>query len=103
MKTMKPKKSDNGMSDTSKTLAIDRQVVATNGAVVAETPHLEVVTGAPNAVQAEELTHERHILLRDVRNNPKVRVYLQKANEQMAAIGYSEHGLRHSALVAGIS
>jgi uncharacterized protein len=91
------------ISDTSKPLAIDRQVVATNGAGATEAPRLELVEGTPNAIQAEEQTHERQIMLRDVRNNPKVRVYLQKANEQMAAIGYSEHGLRHSALVAGIA
>ncbi len=41
--------------------------------------------------------------LRDVRANPKIRAYLEKANEQMAAIGYTEHGLRHAALVAAIA
>lgn len=96
---MKP---TNPTSDTTKTLAVDRQVVATNGAA-AEVPALKLVEGAPSVIEAEEQTHERQIVLREVRNNPKVRVYLQKANEQMAAIGYSEHGLRHAALVAGIA
>ncbi|HLJ55267.1 MAG TPA: HD domain-containing protein, partial [Chthonomonadaceae bacterium] len=32
-----------------------------------------------------------------------VRAYIEKANEQMAVIGYSEHGLRHAALVAAIA
>lgn len=41
--------------------------------------------------------------LRDVRANAKIRAYIEKANEQMAAIGYTEHGLRHAALVAAIS
>jgi metal-dependent HD superfamily phosphatase/phosphodiesterase len=41
--------------------------------------------------------------LRGVRANPKIRAYLEKANEQMAAIGYTEHGLRHAALVAAIA
>jgi uncharacterized protein len=92
------------MSDAEKVLATDRQVVAANnGAGVSDAPRLELVSASENPIQAEQKTHERHIILKDVRNNPKVRTYLQKANEQMAAIGYSEHGLRHAALVAGIS
>jgi putative nucleotidyltransferase with HDIG domain len=46
---------------------------------------------------------QRPVSLRDVRSNPKVRAYIEKANEQMAVIGYSEHGLRHAALVAAIA
>src|SRR5260221_2516655 len=45
----------------------------------------------------------RVITLRDIRNHPRIRTYLEKANEQMAVIGYSEHGLRHAALVAAIA
>jgi len=41
--------------------------------------------------------------LKDVRANPKIKAYIEKANEQMAAIGYTEHGLRHAALVAAIA
>lgn len=41
--------------------------------------------------------------LKEVRNNEKVRAYIEAANRQMAMIGYSEHGLRHAALVAAIS
>jgi metal-dependent HD superfamily phosphatase/phosphodiesterase len=41
--------------------------------------------------------------LKEVRANPKVKAYIEKANEQMAAIGYTEHGLRHAALVAAIA
>ena len=41
--------------------------------------------------------------LREVRTNPKIRVYIEKANEQMAAIGFTEHGIRHAALVAAIA
>ena len=41
--------------------------------------------------------------VREVRTNVKVRAYIEKANEQMAAIGYAEHGLRHAALVAAIA
>lgn len=43
------------------------------------------------------------VTLRDVRASRKIRAYIEKANEQMAAIGYTEHGLRHSALVAAIA
>src|ERR1051325_11574597 len=45
----------------------------------------------------------RPVGLRDVRANAKIRAYIEKANEQMAAIGYTEHGLRHAALVAAIA
>ncbi len=58
---------------------------------------------AANAVQAAEQDGPRPITFRDVRNNPKVRAYIEKANEQMAEIGYSEHGLRHAGLVAAIA
>ncbi len=43
------------------------------------------------------------VTLRDVRSNHKVKAYIETANEQMAAIGYSEHGLRHAGLVAAIA
>lgn len=58
---------------------------------------------AVNVIEAAEMAHPRPLMYRDVRNNPKVRAYIEKANEQMATIGYSEHGLRHAALVAAIS
>ncbi|HZO90723.1 MAG TPA: HD domain-containing protein [Chthonomonadaceae bacterium] len=59
--------------------------------------------GAGNAIQAATQAAQRVVTLRDVRNNEKVREYIEKANEQMAVIGYSEHGLRHAALVAAIA
>ena len=47
---------------------------------------------------------ETHLLtLRDIRREPRVRVYITKANEQMAAIGYTEHGHRHAGIVATIA
>lgn len=49
------------------------------------------------------LVKPRKLGLRDVRANPKIKAYIEKANEQMAAIGYTEHGLRHAALVAAIA
>src|SRR5947208_16923008 len=45
----------------------------------------------------------RPVNLRYIRSSEKVRVYIEKANEQMAAIGFTEHGLRHAALVAAIA
>ena len=43
------------------------------------------------------------VTLRDVRANQKIKAYIEKANEQMNAIGYTEHGVRHAALSAAIS
>ena len=52
---------------------------------------------------AESPPRKKTLALRDVRANPKVRVLIEKANEQMAAIGFTEHGLRHAALTAAIA
>ncbi len=35
-----------------------------------------------------------------VRKNPKVRTYIEAANSQMNALGYTEHGFRHASIVA---
>ena len=43
------------------------------------------------------------ICLRDVKRDPRVKTYIAKANEQMAAIGYTEHGFRHAGIVAGVA
>ncbi len=43
------------------------------------------------------------LTLRDIKHDERVRVYLEKANEAMAAIGYTEHGLRHAGIVAGMA
>lgn len=61
--------------------------------------------GAPDVpvISTETAPKSRAPNLRDVRANPKIKAYIQKANEQMAAIGYTEHGLRHAALVAAIA
>src|SRR5579883_347672 len=39
------------------------------------------------------------ITLAQVRANPSVDAYIEKANEQMAVIGYTEHGRRHASIV----
>src|SRR3954451_1175822 len=87
------------MGDTTEVISKDRVPVTppraearAGGAVAAPVPENET---APQPRAA--------IGLRDVRNNDKVRAYIEKANEQMAVIGYSEHGLRHAALVAAIA
>lgn len=43
------------------------------------------------------------LTLRDVKRDPRVRTYIEKANEQMTAIGYTEHGFRHAGIVAGVA
>lgn len=40
------------------------------------------------------------ISFEDVRNYPKVKIYIQKADEQLDALGYTEHGERHAKIVA---
>lgn len=86
------------MANTTKVLATDR---------VAEAPSPTKTNGTPpptqDGIQADGKPVRKQVGLRDVRNNEKVRAYIEKANEQMAVIGYSEHGLRHAALVAAIA
>ena len=43
------------------------------------------------------------ITLKQVAANPKVITYLQKTDEYMAAIGYTEHGTRHAKIGAKIA
>jgi hypothetical protein len=43
------------------------------------------------------------LALRDIRREARVRTYITKANEQMAAIGFTEHGHRHAGIVASIA
>ena len=40
------------------------------------------------------------VTLDDVRRDPKVKTFLEAANEQMNALGYTEHGFRHAGIVA---
>lgn len=51
----------------------------------------------------EKNGRSRPLGLKDVRANTKIKAYIEKANEQMAAIGYTEHGLRHASLSAAIA
>ena len=43
------------------------------------------------------------LTLRDVKQDVRVKTYIEMANEQMAAIGYTEHGFRHAGIVAGVA
>src|ERR1043166_1462350 len=56
-----------------------------------------------SAADVDVLRHPEEITLSDVQANPSVRAYISKANEQMAAIGYTEHGHRHASLVAALA
>lgn len=99
------------MTDNSDVIAKDRVAVPTDqlhvpvpeGMVPGGSRVASPTKPVPDVIQAAELAHQRLVIYRDVRNNPKVRAYIEKANEQMAVIGYSEHGLRHAALVAAIA
>jgi metal-dependent HD superfamily phosphatase/phosphodiesterase len=43
------------------------------------------------------------VTFESVRENPRVKVYVRKADEALAEIGYTEHGERHVGLVAHIA
>jgi metal-dependent HD superfamily phosphatase/phosphodiesterase len=79
-----------------------KTVATTDGATHSNGRHA-AANGAGDPIPATSAAEPRRISLRDVRNNEKIRQYIEKANEQMATIGYSEHGLRHAALVAAIA
>jgi len=49
-------------------------------------------------------TAVRHdVTLKEVRHDQRVRTYITVANEQMQAIGYTEHGHRHAGIVSTIA
>jgi metal-dependent HD superfamily phosphatase/phosphodiesterase len=45
----------------------------------------------------------RIVTFAEVRENPRVKIYVRKADEALAEIGYTEHGERHVGLVAHIA
>ncbi|GAP62244.1 MAG: HD domain-containing protein [Ardenticatenia bacterium] len=45
----------------------------------------------------------RQITLDEVRRDPQVQAYIHQANENLKALGYTEHGTRHASLVAHIA
>ncbi len=48
----------------------------------------------------EKASSPNLITLQEVRDNPAVITYLRRANDNLGAIGFTEHGLRHADLVA---
>lgn len=61
--------------------------------------------GLPTFQQGENGTREERqpLTLREIRRDNRVRVYIAKGNEQMQAIGFTEHGHRHAGIVATIA
>lgn len=45
----------------------------------------------------------RLVTLEDVRANPVVEAYIKAGDEHLGALGFTDHGLRHSGLVANIA
>jgi len=52
---------------------------------------------------AKDIASPKLLTLKDVRHDPRVRTYVLRANEQMQAIGYTEHGHRHAGIVSTIA
>ncbi len=50
-----------------------------------------------------EVSAARPVTFESVREHPRVKVYVRKADETLAEIGYTEHGERHVGLVAHIA
>ncbi len=46
---------------------------------------------------------EKGVTLEDVKRNEEVRLLIEMADRYLGVIGYTEHGLRHTALVANIA
>ncbi|MDX1931253.1 MAG: HD domain-containing protein [Capsulimonadales bacterium] len=68
-----------------------------------ETGPVAFANALATAPQVTETPGEERITLKEIRREPRVRTYIAKANEQMAAIGYTEHGHRHAGIVATIA
>src|SRR5947209_11337771 len=49
------------------------------------------------------ITSAKQVTLEDVKRDPEVEAYIDKANEYTGAIGYTEHGSRHANLTASIA
>lgn len=56
--------------------------------------------GAPPVVVSERAMP---VTIDDLKKDPQVIAFLQRANEQMRLLGYTEHGHRHASLVGNIS
>ncbi len=65
----------------------------------------KVSTNAVNKVKTKEAAapQVKLVTLDDVRRDPQVIAYLKRGAEQMALLGFTEHGERHASLVASIA
>ena len=43
------------------------------------------------------------VKLADVKQHPTIRAYVQQADDNLAAMGFTEHGLRHISLVSDLA
>src|ERR1044071_1223736 len=64
------------------------------------TPRSEAAPGTGPAVTDGSLNR---ISFEEVRSDPRVKIYVRKADEALSEIGYTEHGERHVGLVAHIA
>jgi len=67
------------------------------------TPRPLASLAAPAVDGAAPAAGPTNVSFDSVRENPRVRVYIRKADEALAEIGYTEHGERHVSLVAHIA
>ena len=63
----------------------------------------ELLTEAAPIAPPASQTISAPITLKDVRHDARIRTYVTRANEQMQAIGYTEHGHRHAGIVSTIA
>jgi putative nucleotidyltransferase with HDIG domain len=57
----------------------------------------------PNHAQADAPAPGSHVTFEMVRDHPRVRLHVRRADESLEKIGYTEHGERHVGLVANIA
>jgi metal-dependent HD superfamily phosphatase/phosphodiesterase len=83
----------------------DKMPSSTTGAAAAaqDAVKQELATQIAAAPHAPDGPRTAPLTVREIRREYRVRTYITKANEQMAAIGFTEHGHRHAGIVATIS
>jgi hypothetical protein len=61
------------------------------------------IVAAPNSTARLDVPADPVVTFESIRENPRVKVFVRKADEALAEIGYTEHGERHVGLVAHIA
>ena len=102
MKNEKMPSSTTGVALTAHDAAVE-EVAKTQAEVLPANGNGAAINGAGTAQNGALAEVAGPLTLRDIRREPRVRTYISKANEQMAAIGFTEHGHRHAGIVATIS